>query len=137
MVREERWRRNPRSRQKKPNPFGLYDLYGNVHEWCDAEWENAGKPGYPMPPKGNAMRVAPGGDWKNDADTCVKGVYLSGVPETRKSIIGFRVAIVPGEYTVKEEEEEEKSDWAEPFWETVKENENEENDDGESQEKEQ
>ena len=92
--------------QKKPSPFGLYDLYGNVHEWCDAEWENAGKPGCPMPPKGNAMRVAPGGDWGSDADACVKGVYLSGVPETRESIIGFRVAIVPGEYTVKAEEEE-------------------------------
>lgn len=85
--------------QKKPSPFGLYDLYGNVHEWCDAEWENVGKPGCPTPPKGNAMRVAPGGDWESDADTCVNAVYLSGVPGTRKSIIGFRVAIVPGEYT--------------------------------------
>ena len=92
--------------QKKPSPFGLYDLYGNVHEWCDAEWENAGKPGCPMPPQGNTMRVAPGGDWESDADTCVNGVYLSGVPDTRESIIGFRVAIVPGWYTVKEEEED-------------------------------
>ena len=96
--------------QKKPSPFGLYDLYGNVHEWCDAEWENVGKPGCPTPPKGNAMRVAPGGDWESEADTCVKGVYLSGVPETRKSIIGFRVAVVPGEYTVKEEEEDDEAD---------------------------
>ena len=92
--------------QKKPNPFGLYDLYGNVHEWCDAEWENVGKPGCPTPPQGNAMRVAPGGDWASDADTCVKGVYLSGVPETRESIIGFRVAVVPAEYTVEEEEDD-------------------------------
>ena len=96
---------------KKPSPFGLYDLYGNVHEWCDAEWENAGKPGCPTAPNGNAMRVAPGGDWESDADTCVNGVYLSGVPETRESIIGFRVAIVPSEYTVKEEEEDEETDW--------------------------
>lgn len=85
--------------QKAANPFGLYDLYGNVHEWCDNEWENAGKPGYPTPPAGNTMRVAPGGDWDSDADTCVKGVYLSGHPETRKSIIGFRVVIVPVEYS--------------------------------------
>ena len=91
---------------KQPSPFGLYDLYGNVHEWCDAEWENAGKPGFPTPPKGNAMRVAPGGDWESDADTCVKGVYLSGVPETRKSIIGFRVAVVPVENTVEAEYDE-------------------------------
>ena len=94
---------------KKPSPFGLYDLYGNVHEWCDAEWENAGKPGCPTPPKGNAMRVAPGGDWNSDADTCVTGVFLSGVPETRESIIGFRVAVVPVEYSVKKKED--KTDW--------------------------
>jgi hypothetical protein len=91
---------------KKSNPFGLYDLYGNVHEWCDAEWENVGKPGCPTPPQGNAMRVAPGGDWQNDADICVNGVYLSGVPETRENTIGFRVAVVPVEYTVKAEDDE-------------------------------
>ena len=91
---------------KRPNPFGLYDLYGNVHEWCDAEWENAGKPGCPKPAEGNAMRVAPGGDWQNDADMCVNGVFLSGVPETRENIIGFRVAIVPVECTVKAEDDE-------------------------------
>ena len=100
--------------QKMPNPFGLYDLYGNVCEWCDAEWENAGKPGCPTPSKGNAMRVAPGGDWNGDADTCVKGVFLSGVPETKESTIGFRVAIVPGEYSVEEKEDDE-TDWDEVF----------------------
>lgn len=84
--------------QKLPSPYGLYDQYGNVHEWCDGEWENAGKPGCPKPPAGNAMRVAPGGDWNSDADTCVRGVYLSGRPETKKSTIGFRVAVVPEEY---------------------------------------
>ncbi|MCR4573524.1 MAG: formylglycine-generating enzyme family protein [Lentisphaeria bacterium] len=92
---------------KAPSPFGLYDLYGNVNEWCDAEWENAGKPGCPTPLEGNAMRVALGGNWNGDADVCVKGVFLSGMPEIRKSIVGFRVAIVPGEYTDMEEEDEE------------------------------
>lgn len=96
--------------QKSPDPFGLYDLYGNVHEWCDGEWENAGKPGCPKPPAGNAMRVAPGGDWASDADCCVKGVYLSGVPGTKNNLVGFRVAIVPGEDTV-EEEEDDKASW--------------------------
>ncbi len=85
--------------QKAVSPYGLYDLYGNVHEWCDNEWENVGKPGYPTPPAGNAMRVALGGTWDSDADTCVQAVYLSGVPETRENRIGFRVVIVPVEYS--------------------------------------
>ncbi len=94
--------------QKKPSPFGLYDLYGNVGEWCDCEWENVGKPGCPTPPEGNAMRVAPGGSWNIEAEACVKGVFLSGVPETQESTIGFRVAIVPGKYRVRTEEDEER-----------------------------
>ena len=104
---------------KSPNPYGLYDLYGNVNEWCDAEWENAGKPGCPTPPKGNAMRVAPGGSWDVDADTCVKGVYLSGVPENRESTIGFRVAIVPDVYVAEDEKDEDHGEQQEDVFASV------------------
>ena len=117
--------------QKSPNPYGLYDLYGNVYEWCDAEWENAGKPGCPTPEQGNAMRVAPGGSWDDNADTCVEGVALSGVPELRQSTIGFRVAIVPDVYIPDmfiDEDEDEVENEEEVEEEEEVENEEEEND---------
>jgi len=63
--------------QKKPNRWGLYDLYGNVSEWC----EDVYRPDYyqqspPSDPRGPAnpgkdvRRVMRGGSWKSSADMC-------------------------------------------------------------------
>jgi formylglycine-generating enzyme required for sulfatase activity len=63
--------------QKKPNRWGLYDLYGNVSEWCEdvyspsyyRESPAADPPGPPNPGK-DVRRVIRGGSWKSSADTC-------------------------------------------------------------------
>lgn len=63
--------------QKKPNRWGLYDLYGNVAEWC----EDVYQPGYdrassgvdpqgPLNPGKDVRRVVRGGSWKASADMC-------------------------------------------------------------------
>lgn len=63
--------------QKKPNPFGIYDLYGNVSEWC----EDVYSPTYyrespPIDPHGppspgkDVKRVIRGGSWKSSAAQC-------------------------------------------------------------------
>ena len=63
--------------QKKPNGFGLYDLYGNLSEWC----EDVYTPDYyrqspPVDPQGppnsgkDVKRVIRGGSWKSSADQC-------------------------------------------------------------------
>jgi len=63
--------------QKKPNGFGIYDLYGNVSEWCEDVYSpNYYKesplndpPGPPNPGK-DVRRVIRGGNWKSSAGQC-------------------------------------------------------------------
>jgi len=63
--------------QKKPNRWGLYDMYGNVSEWCEDVYDAAyykqspaaDPPGPPNPGK-DVRRVIRGGSWKSSPDMC-------------------------------------------------------------------
>ena len=63
--------------QKKPNRWGIYDMYGNVSEWCEDVYSPtyykdspvADPPGPPSPGK-DVKRVMRGGNWKASADAC-------------------------------------------------------------------
>lgn len=63
--------------QKKPNRWGLYDLYGNVSEWCEDVYTGdaykqspAADPRGPVDPGVDTKRVLRGGSWKSSADMC-------------------------------------------------------------------
>jgi formylglycine-generating enzyme required for sulfatase activity len=63
--------------QKKPNRWGLYDLYGNVAEWCEDVYSPnyysqspATDPLGPPPMGKDTQRVLRGGSWKASADMC-------------------------------------------------------------------
>jgi formylglycine-generating enzyme required for sulfatase activity len=63
--------------QKKPNLWGLYDLYGNVSEWCEDVYsptcykESAAvDPHGPPNPGKDVKRVIRGGSWKSSPETC-------------------------------------------------------------------
>jgi formylglycine-generating enzyme required for sulfatase activity len=82
------------------NHFGLYDVHGNIWEWC-ADWYNDAYYRHsprrdPQGPPTGQFRVVRGGCWRNHAATC-RAAYRNGlVPHNRDMFTGFRVvAAVP------------------------------------------
>ncbi|MBL9088336.1 MAG: SUMF1/EgtB/PvdO family nonheme iron enzyme, partial [Planctomycetia bacterium] len=83
----------------EPNPWGLYDMLGNVGEvcgdWYDIDYYRQGSeqdPKGPTSDSGNNMRVVRGGDWKEEAPR-VGSAYRTGVgPDNREGRCGFRLA---------------------------------------------
>jgi formylglycine-generating enzyme required for sulfatase activity len=87
--------------QKKPNQWGLYDVHGNVWEWCQ-DWFASGY--YKQSPKVDpggpdkgASRVLRGGSWGSDRPSNLRSAcrYYS-TPDSRGDLIGFRCVWVEG-----------------------------------------
>jgi len=84
--------------QKQPNDWGLYDMHGNVWEWC-SDWYDGGYTDSavtdPTGPDTGSDRVMRGGSWVYVAYFCRSACRNSGEPNVAKSSIGFRVALAP------------------------------------------
>jgi formylglycine-generating enzyme required for sulfatase activity len=78
--------------QKKPNELGLYDMSGNVYEWCSDWYGNASvSSGTPWPTSG-LYRVYRGGSW-GDYDTSLRTTHRNSYkPDLKRSYTGFRIA---------------------------------------------
>jgi formylglycine-generating enzyme len=76
-----------------PNAYGLYDMHGNVCEWC-SDWDGDYSAGAQTDPKGPAsgvMRLLRGGSYNNSAVSCRSAFRNAAFPDLRNRNIGFRV----------------------------------------------
>jgi formylglycine-generating enzyme required for sulfatase activity len=82
-----------------PNVFGLYDMHGNVYEWCFDHWHDSykGAPtdGRPwLSDDENARRIRRGGSWLYTPRDCRSASRYPYYPSNCTYIIGFRVVCV-------------------------------------------
>jgi formylglycine-generating enzyme required for sulfatase activity len=81
--------------QKKPNPWGLFDMHGNVFEWC-ADWYDATLAGGddPVGPAAGSSRVNRGGYWYYGASYCRSAFRHLDGPWLRYDRYAFRVVVL-------------------------------------------
>ncbi len=93
--------------QKQPNPWGLYDMHGNIEEWCSDWWqptylESRGPRTDPQGPAEGDQRVVRGGSWFCTANECRSAVRSNtGSFEVDMDIaidLGLRVVATLGFY---------------------------------------
>ncbi len=94
---ESRWRTGPEPvAQYPPNPFGLFDICENVHEWCSdwyaADYYASSPERNPAGPESGSRRSSRGGSWRHHVKVSRCAARSSIPPQLQYADYGFRVA---------------------------------------------
>ena len=104
---------------KEANAWGLYDVHGNVAEWCWDTYAESYPPEQTIDYDGSdtgSFRVLRGGGFSSTADDCRSASRNGGLPGSRNNPVGFRLVrtlTTPGYPTVAVQE---KVDYSLPSW---------------------
>ena len=84
---------------KSPNELGIYDMSGNVYEWCN-DWSDTDSGGYgsspvtnPSGPSSGRCRMYRGGSWDTSAWSCRVSYRFAFTPDFRTKTLGLRLCL--------------------------------------------
>ena len=82
---------------KRPNELGLYDMSGNVYEWCydkfERDYYKSSPYSNPQGPSTGTRRVRRGGSWYNDTSGCRVSFRNSWTQDNQNGTLGLRLAL--------------------------------------------